>query len=102
MKGEQKFDSDDLDDFIVRKEDGSPTFMFANSIDDALMGINLVMRGDDHLSNTPRQIALLKALELDIPEYIHIALFTGDDGAPLSKRNGSLSVQELKRKDIFL
>ncbi len=101
VKGEQKFDSDDLDDFIVRKEDGSPTFMFANSIDDALMGINLVMRGDDHLSNTPRQIALLKALELDTPEYIHIALFTGDDGAPLSKRNGSLSVQELKKKGYF-
>ncbi len=101
VKGEQNFNSNDLDDFIVRKEDGSPTFMFANAIDDALMGINFVMRGDDHLSNTPRQIALLKALELDTPEYIHIALFTGDDGAPLSKRNGSLSVQELRERGYF-
>ena len=101
VKGEQSFDSNDLDDFIVRKEDGSPTFMFANAIDDALMGINMVMRGDDHLSNTPRQIALLEALKLDIPKYVHMALFVGDDGSPLSKRNGSLSIQELQEKGYF-
>ena len=101
IKGEQSFNADDLDDFIVKKEDGSPTFMYANAIDDALMNINLVVRGDDHLSNTPRQIALLEALQLDIPEYAHIALFTGDDGSPLSKRNGSLSIQEIKEKGYF-
>ena len=101
VKGEQSFHTSDLDDFIVRKKDLSPTFMFANAIDDALMGVNVVLRGDDHLSNTPRQIALLEALNLEIPEFIHVALFTGDDGAPLSKRNGSLSVKELKEIGYF-
>ena len=100
-KGEQSFSGSDLDDFIVKKQDGNPTFMFANAIDDALMGVNVVLRGDDHLSNTPRQIALLKALDLSIPEFIHVALFTGDDGSPLSKRNGSLSVQELREAGYF-
>ena len=101
VKGEQSFHTSDLDDFIVRKKDLSPTFMFANAIDDSLMGVNVVLRGDDHLSNTPRQIALLKALNLEIPEFIHVALFTGDDGAPLSKRNGSLSVKELREIGYF-
>ena len=88
--------TDDLDDFIVRKKDSSPTFMFANAIDDSLMEVDLVLRGDDHLSNTPRQIALLNALSLSIPKYAHVSLFTGTDGAPLSKRNGSLSVNDLR------
>ena len=66
MKGEQSFHTSDLDDFIVRKKDLSPTFMFANAIDDSLMGVNVVLRGDDHLSNTPRQIALLEALNLGL------------------------------------
>jgi len=101
VKGEQSFHTSDLDDFIVRKKDLSPTFMFANAIDDSLMEVNVVLRGDDHLSNTPRQIALLEALNLEIPEFIHVALFTGEDGAPLSKRNGSLSVKELKEKGYF-
>ena len=101
VKGEQSFHTSDLDDFIVRKKDLSPTFMFANAIDDSLMGVNVVLRGDDHLSNTPRQIALLEALNLEIPEFIHVALFTGDDGTPLSKRNGSLSVKELKEIGYF-
>jgi glutamyl-tRNA synthetase len=100
-KGEQRFSGSDLDDFIIKKQDSSPTFMFANAIDDSLMGINVVLRGDDHLSNTPRQIALLQALDLAIPEFIHVALFTGDDGSPLSKRNGSLSVQELREAGYF-
>jgi glutamyl-tRNA synthetase len=96
VKGEQSFATDDLDDFIVRKKDSSPTFMFANAIDDSLMGVDLVLRGDDHLSNTPRQIALLESLNLSLPRYAHVSLFTGSDGAPLSKRNGSLSISDLK------
>ena len=96
VKGEQTFSTDDLDDFIVRKKDSSPTFMFANAIDDSLMGVDLVLRGDDHLSNTPRQIALLDSLNLSLPKYAHVSLFTGSDGAPLSKRNGSLSVSDLR------
>ena len=98
VKGEQSFESNDLDDFIIKKEDESPTFMFSNAIDDSLMGVNLVLRGEDHLSNTPRQIALLKSLDFKEPKYGHIALFTGNDGAPLSKRNGSLSLKEMKQK----
>tara|TARA_B100001250_G_scaffold56613_1_gene43759 strand:+ start:13 stop:951 length:939 start_codon:yes stop_codon:yes gene_type:complete len=98
VKGEQSFESNDLDDFIIKKEDESPTFMFSNAIDDSLMGVNLVLRGEDHLSNTPRQIALLKSLGFKEPKYGHIALFTGNDGAPLSKRNGSLSLKEMKQK----
>ena len=96
VKGEQSFATDDLDDFIVRKKDSTPTFMFANAIDDSLMGVDLVLRGDDHLSNTPRQIALLESLDLSLPHYAHVSLFTGSDGAPLSKRNGSLSISDLK------
>ena len=92
VKGEQSFSTNDLDDFIVRKKDSSPTFMFANAIDDSLMVVDLVLRGDDHLSNTPRQIALLKSLNLSLPQFAHVSLFTGSDGAPLSKRNGSLSI----------
>ena len=96
VKGEQSFSTNDLDDFIVRKKDATPTFMFANAVDDSLMEVDLVLRGDDHLSNTPRQIALLKALNLSLPQYAHVSLFTGLDGAPLSKRNGSLSINDLR------
>jgi glutamyl-tRNA synthetase len=96
VKGEQSFSTNDLDDFIVRKKDKTPTFMFANAIDDSLMDVDLVMRGDDHLSNTPRQIALLNGLNLTLPQYAHVSLFTGSDGAPLSKRNGSLSISDLR------
>ena len=97
VKGEQSFSTSDLDDFIVRKQDSSPTFMFANAIDDSLMKVNIVLRGDDHLSNTPRQIALLEALNLSLPRYAHVSLFTGSDGAPLSKRNGSMSINDLRQ-----
>ena len=98
VKGEQSFSTVDLDDFIVRKKDNTPTFMFANAIDDSLMGVDLVLRGDDHLSNTPRQIALLEALGLSLPAYAHVSLFTGSDGAPLSKRNGSISINDLREQ----
>ena len=80
------------------KKDKTPTFMFANAIDDSLMEVDAVLRGDDHLSNTPRQIALLNSLGLKLPEYAHVSLFTGRDGAPLSKRNGSLSIRDLREK----
>lgn len=98
VKGPQSFSTNDLDDFIVMKKDKTPTFMFANAIDDSLMEVDAVLRGDDHLSNTPRQIALLNSLGLKLPEYAHVSLFTGRDGAPLSKRNGSLSIRDLREK----
>jgi len=94
VRGPQHFSSDDIGDFIVRRADGSAQFFFCNAIDDALMGVTHVLRGEDHLTNTPRQILLLEALELRMPQYGHVALITGADGAPLSKRHGSVSVQE--------
>jgi glutamyl-tRNA synthetase len=96
VRGPQVFDSADLGDFVIRRSDGTPAFFFCNALDDALMGVTLVVRGEDHLTNTPRQILLLEALGLPLPEYAHIALVTGPDGAPLSKRTGSKSVEALR------
>ncbi|MDD3610643.1 MAG: glutamate--tRNA ligase [Halothiobacillaceae bacterium] len=96
VRGLQKFASEDIGDFIIRRADGTPAFFFCNAVDDALMGVTHVLRGEDHLTNTPRQILLLEALGLPVPRYGHISLITGPDGGPLSKRDGSTSVRELK------
>jgi glutamyl-tRNA synthetase len=96
VRERQVFNTDDIGDFIIRRSDGTPAFFFCNAIDDAVMGVSLVVRGEDHLTNTPRQILLLQALGLPVPDYAHIALVVGADGAPLSKRTGSRSVQELR------
>lgn len=96
VHGPQHFLSDDLGDFIIRREDGSAAFLFGNAVDDALMGVTLALRGEDHLSNTPRQRLLLDALALPAPRYGHLPLLVGTDGKPLSKRNGATSVRELR------
>ncbi len=96
VRGPQRFASDDIGDFVIRRADGSPQFFFANAVDDALMGITHVLRGEDHLTNTPRQLLLLEALGLPAPEYGHLALIVGTDGGPLSKREGDLSLRELR------
>lgn len=96
VRGAQRFHSADIGDFIIRRADGAASFFFCNAIDDALMGVTHVLRGEDHLTNTPRQMLLLRALHLPIPEYGHIAMVLGDDGTPLSKRNGSRSLKELR------
>jgi glutamyl-tRNA synthetase len=96
--GPQEFRTEDIGDFIIRREDGSAAFFFCNAIDDALMQVSHVLRGEDHLSNTPRQRLLLEALGLPVPEYGHIALLLGSDGAPLSKRLGSLSLRTLREQ----
>lgn len=101
VRGEQKFPCSDIGDFIVRRSDGSYAFFFVNAVDDALMGITHVLRGEDHLTNTPRQIALLQALALPIPQYGHISLIVDAHGAPLSKRSGSLAVQTLREQGYF-
>jgi glutamyl-tRNA synthetase len=98
VHGEQRFLSDDIGDFIIRRADGGTAFFFSNAIDDALMGVTLVLRGDDHLTNTPRQLMILDALGLPKPQYAHVALLLGMDGAPLSKRHGDLSLQDLRRR----
>lgn len=96
VKGEQAFASDDIGDFVIQRSDGSAAFFFCNAIDDALMRVTHVLRGEDHLTNTPRQIMLLQTLGLNIPAYGHMALIVGDDGAPLSKRHGSFSIKSLR------
>ena len=101
VRGPQKFPSEDIGDFIVRRSDGSFAFFFVNALDDALMKVTHVLRGEDHLTNTPRQIALLEALKLPVPTYGHISLIVDAQGAPLSKRSGSLSVQELRDLGYF-
>lgn len=101
VHGEQKFNTDDIGDFIIRRTDGSSAFFFSNAVDDALMGITLVLRGDDHMTNTPRQILLLQALSLPIPQYAHVALLLGMDGAPLSKRHGAMSLQDLRERGFL-
>jgi glutamyl-tRNA synthetase len=96
VHGPQSFLSDDIGDFIVRREDASAAFFFSNAVDDALMDVSHVLRGEDHLSNTPRQRLLLEALGLPVPLYGHVSLLTGADGAPLSKRHGATSVREVR------
>lgn len=97
VKGYVKFNCEDiLDDFIIARSDGTPTYNFCVVIDDALMGITHVIRGDDHLSNTPKQIILYQALGFEIPQFFHVAMINGSDGAKLSKRHGATDVMEYK------
>src|SRR5579863_1739472 len=98
VHGPQDFLSDDIGDFVVRRADGSAAFFFSNAVDDATMGVTRVLRGDDHLANTPRQLLLLAALGLPAPAYGHLALLLGADGTPLSKRHGALSVREYRER----
>lgn len=95
VKGPQQFLSDDIGDFIVRRADGTAPFLFCNAIDDATMAVSHVLRGEDHLSNTPRQILVLQTLGLHVPRYGHLSMIVGDDGTPLSKRHGSFSLHEM-------
>lgn len=101
VRGRQSFRSEDIGDFVIRRADGSAAFFFSNAVDDALMGITQVLRGEDHLANTPRQLLILEALGLPVPSYGHIALIVGEDGSPLSKRHGSRSIRELREEGIL-
>jgi glutamyl-tRNA synthetase len=98
VHGPQSFLSDDIGDFVVRRADGTAAFFFSNAVDDARMGVTLVLRGEDHLTNTPRQLLILTALGLTAPAYGHVALLVGADGAPLSKRHGAQSVREYRER----
>ncbi len=98
VHGAQKFATDDIGDFILRRADGSAAFFFSNAIDDAEMGITHVLRGEDHLTNTPRQLLVLEALGLRAPTYGHLSLLVGADGSPLSKRHGATSVREFRER----
>jgi len=97
IKGKMQFNcADILDDFIIARSDGTPTYNFTVTIDDALMGVTDVIRGDDHLSNTPKQIILYEALGFKVPKFYHVAMINGSDGAKLSKRHGATDVMEYK------
>ena len=92
--GQVSFPAEVMDDMIVVRTDGSPTYNFAVVCDDANMGVTHVIRGDDHLSNTPRQILIYEALGFDVPTFAHLSMILGPDGKKLSKRHGAASVEE--------
>jgi glutamyl-tRNA synthetase len=96
IRGPVRFPNRSYDDFVVARGDGSVLYNFAVAVDDAEMGITDVVRGDDHLSNTPKQLLVLEALGHQPPRYAHLPLLHGPDGRKLSKRHGAASVQELR------
>jgi len=96
IKGNIVFNNEELDDLIIERGDGYPTYNFAVVIDDALMNITHVIRGDDHVNNTPRQILLYKALGFDVPRFAHVPMILGSDKTRLSKRHGATSVMAYK------
>ncbi len=97
LRGEVTFDGELLSDFVIMKSDRIPTYNYAVVIDDALMKIANVIRGDDHISNTPKQILIYEALGLTIPKFAHIPMIMGQDHTRLSKRHGATSVMEYKK-----
>ncbi len=94
VKGRIEFANSELDDFIIARADGTPTYNFCVVVDDWDMAITHVIRGDDHVNNTPRQINLLQALGAPVPRYAHLSMILGDDGQKLSKRHGAVSVMQ--------
>lgn len=101
VRGRIEISNSELDDLIIRRTDGSPTYNFCVVVDDWDMGITHVVRGEDHINNTPRQINILKAIGAPIPTYAHVSMINGDDGQKLSKRHGAVSVMQY-RDDGYL
>ncbi|PAF42622.1 glutamate--tRNA ligase [Helicobacter sp. 11S03491-1] len=98
VKGNIKVEAKEIDDFIIARSDGVPTYNFVVSIDDALSGITDVIRGDDHLSNTPKQIVIYNALDFKIPRFYHVPMILNPQGHKLSKRDGAMGVMEYKKE----
>ncbi len=96
IRGKVIISNRELDDLIIQRSDGSPTYNLTVVVDDLDMGITHVIRGDDHLNNTPRQINILKALGAPVPKYAHVPMILGEDGSRLSKRHGATSVIEYR------
>ncbi len=94
VKGVIEFSNEELDDLIIARGDGTPTYNFCVVVDDWDMKITHVIRGDDHVNNTPRQINILRALGATVPQYAHLSMILGDDGTKLSKRHGAVSVMQ--------
>jgi glutamyl-tRNA synthetase len=98
VRGRVVFDNAQLDDLIIARSDGSPTYNFTVVIDDFDMGITHVIRGDDHLNNTPRQMNMITALDAEVPVYAHLPMILGQDGAKLSKRHGAVDIREYREQ----
>jgi glutamyl-tRNA synthetase len=96
IKGEIAVSNTELDDLIIARTDGTPTYNFTVVVDDLDMGISHVIRGDDHVNNTPRQINMIKALGAEPPQFAHVPMILGDDGKRLSKRHGAVSVTQYR------
>lgn len=96
IRGRIEIANSELDDLIIRRTDGSPTYNFCVVVDDWDMGITQVVRGEDHINNTPRQINIYEALGAPVPEFAHCSMILGDDGAKLSKRHGAVSVMQYR------
>lgn len=101
VHGEMRFQNAEIDDLVILRSDGTPTYNLAVVSDDAEMDINLVLRGDDHLSNTPKQILLYQALGRPVPEFAHVPLILGPDGRRLSKRHGATAVGDYAKEGIL-
>ncbi len=101
IKGEINISADEVDDFIIARSDGTPTYNFVVAVDDALMGLTDVIRGDDHLYNTPKQIVVYNALSFKVPKFYHVAMINNDQGKKLSKRDGATDVMEYKRQGFL-
>jgi len=101
VRGNVEFQNSELDDLVIARPDGTPTYNLTVVVDDLDMGLTHVIRGDDHLNNSPRQINIFKALGADVPIFAHLPMILGDDGARLSKRHGAVSVMSY-RDDGFL
>ncbi len=101
IRGAIDFDSAELDDLVILRSDGTPTYNFGVVVDDHDMGVTHVIRGDDHINNTPRQIHIYRALGVPLPEFAHLPMILGTDGSRLSKRHGAVSVEQY-RLDGFL
>jgi glutamyl-tRNA synthetase len=101
IHGKITVNTDDIKDQVMIKSDGSPTYNFSCVVDDSHMEITHILRGDDHISNTPKQVLFYEALELEPPKFGHMPLILGQDGAKLSKRHGGVSVEEYKKEGFL-
>ncbi len=101
VRGRISISNTELDDLVIARPDGSPTYNFTVVVDDVDMAVSLVIRGDDHINNTPRQINIYRALNAELPDFAHVPMILGDDGARLSKRHGAVGVMQY-REDGYL
>ena len=101
VRGRIEYPNEKLEDLVAVRADGRPTYNFASPIEDWLDGITHVIRGEDHISNTPKQIRILEALGAPLPEYAHLANILGPDGRKLSKRHGAVSVEEFRKEGYY-